>query len=340
MTLKTRKPTGAVPWPCILLEGQEKAGKSWAIAALSASDKVGRTFWIDLSEGAADEYGAIDGADYEIVDHDGTWPDILAQVDEVRAVADKANTDGDKPVVLAIDSMSSEWDMLSRYAEDRARRSKSNRKILAEDPNADINIGTTHWNAATARHRQLMGKLLTFPGIVVLTARGKEVAEMGKDGNPVPGRKAYRVEGQKGIGYDVSVWVRMYRDQPAELIGARSVHVGIVPGVGDTRTLPGFTLERLVFDLLRCDPRKAHVRDTKALDGRDEDETLKDAKARVWDLAQELRWDSDKLVADYKQHHDHEIGAATADQLDEYAAELVQEIEKRAQKASGSEAPA
>lgn len=337
MTLKTRRPTGAVPWPCILLEGQEKSGKSWAIAELSASKKVGQTYWLDLAEGAADEYGAVPGADYEIVDHDGTWSDILEQVDDIRAVAQDALDKKQKPVVLGIDSMTLEWEMLSRYAEDRARRSKSNRKLLEADPNADINIGTTYWNAATARHRQLMGRLLTFPGIVVLTARGKEVAEMGKDGNPVQGRKTYRVEGQKGLGYDVSVWVRLYRDQPAELIGARSVHTGIVPGKDNTRSLPGFTLERLVFDLLKCDPTKAHARDAKALDARDGDERRDDAKTKVWELAQELGMDGEALKADYAKLHDHPIGKATPEQLDEYALELAQEKETREAKAEAAE---
>ena len=73
MTLKTRKPTGAVPWPLVLIEGEEKAGKTWACAEFTASPKVGRCFWIDLGEGAADEYGAIPGADYEVVEHDGGW---------------------------------------------------------------------------------------------------------------------------------------------------------------------------------------------------------------------------------------------------------------------------
>ena len=43
MTLRTRKPTGAVPWPCVLLEGEEKAGKTWALAELSGSERVGQT---------------------------------------------------------------------------------------------------------------------------------------------------------------------------------------------------------------------------------------------------------------------------------------------------------
>lgn len=85
MTLKTRRPTGAVSWPLILIEGEEKAGKTWSCAELTASDKVGRCYWIDMGEGAADEYGAIPGADYEIVEHDGSWSALYQNVAEIHA---------------------------------------------------------------------------------------------------------------------------------------------------------------------------------------------------------------------------------------------------------------
>src|SRR5690606_23124247 len=100
MAIKTRKPTGAVPWPLILLEGGEKAGKSWACAELSASEKVGQTYWLDLSEGAADEYGAVPGARYLVVEHNGTWQDIVGQVAEIREEAARAADAGEPPVVL------------------------------------------------------------------------------------------------------------------------------------------------------------------------------------------------------------------------------------------------
>src|SRR4028119_1593003 len=76
--LKTRQPTGRVPWPCILLEGEEKAGKSWALAQFSSSDKIGALYWIDLNEGAGDEYGAVPGARYQLVEHDGSYAAVLA----------------------------------------------------------------------------------------------------------------------------------------------------------------------------------------------------------------------------------------------------------------------
>ncbi|MFJ7724427.1 hypothetical protein ACIQYM_41155, partial [Rhodococcus erythropolis] len=100
--LKTRPPSGAVPWPLILIEGGEKAGKSWSIAELSASDKIGRTLWLDLGEGAGDEYGAIPGARYELIEHDGTWASIMEQVKAARDEAQRAFEAKEKPVVLAV----------------------------------------------------------------------------------------------------------------------------------------------------------------------------------------------------------------------------------------------
>jgi len=261
MAIKTRKPTGAVPWPLVLLEGAEKSGKSWACAELSASEKVGQTYWIDLNEGAADEYGAIPGSRYLVVEHDGTWNDIIGQVVEIRDEAARAAQAGEPPVVLVIDSMTAEWELLKDWTTNRAKESRSNKARLARDPNAEINISTNFWNDANARHRRLMTILMTFPGIVVMTARGKEVAAMDAAGRPIEGSKDYKVEGQKTLAYDASVWVRLSREQPPIVVGARSVHAGIKPGVDKPEPMPDFTLERLIFDALKCDPTAANVRD-------------------------------------------------------------------------------
>jgi hypothetical protein len=76
--LKTHAPTGRIPWPLILLEGQEKSGRSWSIAEFSKSDKIGTLYWIDLNEGAAEEYGAIPGANYQVVELDtGDYHELL-----------------------------------------------------------------------------------------------------------------------------------------------------------------------------------------------------------------------------------------------------------------------
>lgn len=261
MAIKTRQPTGAVPWPLILLEGGEKSGKSWSCAELSASEKVGQTYWIDLNEGAADEYGAIPGARYLVVEHDGTWGDILAQVAEIREEAHRAKEAGEPPVVLVIDSMTAEWDLLKDWVSNRAKGSPANQKRLAADPSAEVKAPINLWNDATARHRRLMTMLMTFPGIVVMTARGKEVASLDASGRPIEGSKEYKVEGHKTIAYDASVWVRLSREHPPIVLSARSVHVGVRPGVDRPVPAPNFTLEWLVFDVLKCDPAVARVRD-------------------------------------------------------------------------------
>src|SRR4051794_2845816 len=103
-TIKTRKPTGRVPWPCILLEGEEKSGKSYALAQFSASDRIGTLYWIDLNEGAGDEAGATPGADSQVVEHDGSYGEVLAAVQAIRAEARRAADAGDPPVVLGIDT--------------------------------------------------------------------------------------------------------------------------------------------------------------------------------------------------------------------------------------------
>jgi len=290
VTLKTRKPTGAVPWPLILLEGGEKAGKSWACAELSASDKVGQTYWLDLNEGSADEYGAIPGTRYLVIEHDGTWADIVASVVAVRDEARRAADAGEPPVVLVIDSMTAEWDLLKDWAANRAKGSRSNQERLRRDPNAEVQVSMNLWNDATARHRRLMTLLMTFPGIVVMTARGKEVAALDSGGRPVEGSKDYKVEGHKNLCFDSSVWVRLSREHAPLVVGARSVHAGLRPGVDKPQPIHDFSLERLVFDLLKCDPTTARVRDltpTQAGDESPDLDTLSEAATELLGLVED-----------------------------------------------------
>jgi hypothetical protein len=264
--LKTRKPTGRVPWPCILLEGEEKAGKSWALAQFSTSDRIGTLYWIDLNEGAGDEYGAIPGANYQLIEHDGSYAQVLAAVQAVKAEARRATDAGEPPVVLGIDTGSAIWDGLKDWASARAATSARNRELLKRDPNAEIVISQNLWNDAGARWRKLQTELLTFPGIVVVTARGKEVTEVDANGRPIEGQKTWSVQTHREFPYAASVWVRLRRGRRPLIIGARSVHVGIKPNDDPAKEVAapaanGRLLEWLVFDALKCDPGTAHVRD-------------------------------------------------------------------------------
>lgn len=262
--IKSRKPTGAVPWPFVLVEGPEKSGKTWLIAELSASPRVGPVYWFDLAEGSADEYGAVPGAQYEVIEHDGTWWDIDAQVDAVIAGGQAALDAGEPPWVIGFDSMTAEWWMLSALADEIAR--ERYRRKQKREPGENVVISMDIWNRAKDRHRALMTKLLTAPCIVVATARGKWVAAIGEDGKPLEGVKEYKVEGERNLAYDATVWVRLSREEPPRIIGARSVHFGVRPGIDEPRpTGPDFCLDKLIFDVMKCDPRTAHARDLKPL---------------------------------------------------------------------------
>ena len=260
--VKSRKPTCAVPYPFILLEGEEKSGKTWTAIKLSASPRIGRHFMLDLGEASGDEYGAIPGADFELLEHDGSWAQIMTRVNEAFAYAQWAAANAQPPTVLHIDTMSDEWEGLKDWASELARqRLRSRGKKV--DPLAEVQVSNDLWNLASGRHRKLMLRLLTFPGIVIATARGALVTEV-KDGKPVEGSKIWRVEGQKNLAFDASVWVRMFRDSRPQIIGARSVHAGVKPGDDKPRIIPGDhenLLDWLIFDELKVDPRTSHVRD-------------------------------------------------------------------------------
>lgn len=290
MSLNTRPPTGRVAAPLILLEGAEKSGKSWAAATLSASAKVGRVLWLDLGEGAADEYAQIPGTRYEVIEHDGSYRSIFEQVCAARDEAVRAAAANELPVVLVIDNMTALWELLKEWIDGRARRREKNKKLLERDPNAEIDLTTDLWNDATGRWRAVMTKLMTFNGPVIAIARGKEVVEIGPDGKPTRNR-TYRVEGQKHLPHDATVWVRMHRDTGAEVIGARSVHLGIRPGDQPKPLAQDWTLEWLIFDALRYEP--GSVRDLQetgdAVEQRADAETLREEALTRGVTVEELR---------------------------------------------------
>lgn len=299
--IRTRQPTGVPPWPLVLIEGPEKSGKSYAAAEFTASEHIGQAYWIDLGEGAADEYAAIEGANYLVVDHDGSWYDILGQVEEVRAAA----ATSEKPVVLVIDSMTAEWDLLKDWASHRAKASKFAQKQLREDPNAEVKPSMNLWNDAYDRHRSLMKLLMTFPGIVVMTARGKDIAALDQDGRPIPKAREYRVEGHKTLPYDASVWVRLSRDEAPTVVGCRSVHHGIRPGVDKPQRFEDFNLEHLIFEVLKVDG-KSSAREVTGLVS-DEKALADTARAAVRDYCELKKLDTKTVAAQFYDQQGEEL---------------------------------
>lgn len=239
MTLKTRQPTGKPPWPIILLAGGEKCGKSYAAAALSASDLVDRTFWIEIGEGSADQYGALPGARYEIVEHDGSYPSMLAAAQEAAKVPTRG-----KPHAIVVDSMTELWDLLSE--EQAAIAAKRNKTTITMD----------QWNTAKKRWRRFVDALRANTGPVVLTARFEQVTvvEGGKpaeiirpDGSKEPKRE-WKVRAEKNLGFEVDGIIEIPRPRSYFLNGVRSLKFDVPPG--GHLALPGdFTLDGFLRDL-------------------------------------------------------------------------------------------
>lgn len=244
-TLTTRRPTGKPPWPMLLIAGVEKAGKSYSGALLSASDLVDRTFWIEIGEGAADQYGSIPGARYEIVEHDGSYTAIA---NAVHAATRQPRND--RPHAIVIDSITELWDLLSDEAQAtanrRARAKAAERKQTA--PTGDAQITMDLWNTAKKRWRRVIDDLRVYDGPVVLLARLELVAVMDAKGKPdASGAREWKVRAEKNLPFECDAIVKMTAPQTAALTGVRSTVLSTPPG--EELPLPQFTIDGLLRSL-------------------------------------------------------------------------------------------
>lgn len=228
----TRRPTGTPPWPMLCLAGVEKSGKSYSGALFSGSDLIDRTFWIEIGEGAADQYGAIPGARYEIVEHDGTAADIAAAV--VWAV--NQPRPAGKPHAIVIDSMTEYWDLLSDEAQAKANKRRGN-------ANGEAQITMDLWNAAKKTWRRTVDALRTYDGPVVLLCRLEQVAVI-ENGKPVAERRDWKVRAEKNLVFECDGVVKLYAPQAAYLTGLRSTVLQVPPG--SELELPAFTIDGLL----------------------------------------------------------------------------------------------
>ncbi|TAK89352.1 MAG: hypothetical protein EPO06_11860 [Burkholderiaceae bacterium] len=273
-TLETRKPLMGQAWPLILLAGGEYSGKSYAAAELAACGRWGKVWWLSIGEDP-DQYAALI-PDYDIVNHDGSVYQIASAVDQIADAAEAAHNAGDKPHLVVVDSMSVLWGMLSEIAEARALGSIEARDELARDPYANIHVGQLHWNSVKKPWRHIVTRLVTMHAVVVCTARGGEITQVGDDGKPIPGAsKVFKPEAEKYFPYMSTVYVRLDRLEPPMVLGARLAKGGVRPGRdeplifdgkphGGRPALPDFSLEWLIFSVLKFDPATAHVRDVRA----------------------------------------------------------------------------
>lgn len=229
MALQTRKPTCKPDWPVLLLAGAEKTGKSYGCALASASEKIGRTLWVSIGEQDPDQYGAIPGADFEIVEHDGTVNGIYQVLVEIASLPAE-----DKPTLLVIDSMTQLWDMikddLQATANNRARKYGKQEQAISMDL----------WNRGNTMHNRIMGAINAHSGPVLLTSRLEPVTVVDDKGKPTP-IKADKIKANKNLPYDVDGVIQMPERGIATISGLRSVHVQL-SGPTD---YPDFTVDKL-----------------------------------------------------------------------------------------------
>jgi len=228
MTLATRRPTGLPSWPMILLAGREGAGKSFAAATASASPLIERTFWIGIGEDDPDEYGAIPGADFEIVEHDGTVAGIIQALRDV-ATLPKA----EKPYLEVVDSMTKLWDLIV----DNAQRIANSRAKGRKTASGDYAISPDLWNVAKGQWDDAMDAIRLHRGPSILTARLDEVMVMNDDGQPTKEKK-WKVQAHKSLVYDVGFVVEMHERGEFLITKAKSLRMQIERPT----EAPGFTI--------------------------------------------------------------------------------------------------
>lgn len=213
--MQTRKPTGKPSWPILLLAGAEKSGKTYAAAESSASDLIGRTFWVGVGEDAPDEYGAIEGARFEIVEHDGTYRGILRALWEARR---EPMVDG-KPNLIVLDSAGRVWALLSEAAQETANERARRKNKNVGDDGADITMDL--WNTAKQRWGHILDELRAHQGPSIVTARLEEITHV-ENGQPTK-HKTWKVQAEKNLPFEVGAIVHLRAFGEAYLTGVRSL---------------------------------------------------------------------------------------------------------------------
>jgi hypothetical protein len=230
--IQTRKPTGKPSWPLTLAAGGEGSGKSYLAALASASPLIERTYWIGYGEQDPDEYGLIPGANFDIVQHDGTVNQVKTIVKEIAS-----QPKADKPTLIVLDSGTKLWDAISENAQIDANR----RAARKGNNGGDATIGVDIWNHHKAHWRAIIDALRSHDGPVIITARYEEVAEIVK-GKPT-GDKVWKVKAEKGLPYDVDVVIHMPERGKYIVSKARSVRLALAGKMDRPQEWPGFTMD-------------------------------------------------------------------------------------------------
>lgn len=284
MEFRTRKPTGVQSAPVILLAGIAGAGKTWSAVEMSAMESIDRCFFIEIGEGVADVYGKIPGADFEIIEHDGSIGQVRAAI---QWAATQPAAEG-KHNALILDSLTEIWDLIKDDAQAAMvqRVQRKGRKLNGAEPKPDMDL----WNRAADTSDGIMRQLMDFPGPVVATARLDEVTSMGDDGKPVRGRaKEWKIQVQKKVPFRVSAIVEARAPRQWTLTKIVTVSENLRLEEGQEKPLPGFTVAKLLEGMGAVDMQAASTFQAKSVGDELSDDTVEAAEKQRKQRAERAR---------------------------------------------------
>jgi len=290
-------PTGAVPWPTVLIEGGPKSGKSIEAAQFTGDARFSAAFWLELGmEGTGNWYKLVPGSRYKLLTHDGRFAQIRKRIAEVHAYAQWAVDNNQPPVLFVVDTVGALWLMIQAWVDWKARQTTEAKKKLAQNPHADIQAPINVRNQGKALWDEFLISINSIPGVKVLISRGQEVTKF-ENGQPTT-QKGWSVVGHRELGFDVNVWARLQRGEPAELVAVHHPVNGIdamVTNEHERIARRDFSLGWLVFDRYGLDPANAYVREMhNTNDARMVDPA---AVAEPDDQRQQQRFDDDTILA-------------------------------------------
>lgn len=245
--LKTRKPDVTPQWPRVLLSGEPGVGAEWMAAQLTGDPRLAASFWLEIGDDSnADLYAQADGANFDVIDHDGTWRDLYEQLDTAWEMTREA----DLPVALIVTSMSGVRSMLNDAASAKGRRrhaaalaSRGLDPAGAFSSESEVEVGPDIRSLMTARHQQLIGKIRTWPGPVVMTARETRTPD---------GHWLLRAHDQ--LGFDVTAWIRLTRDDEPEIVVLDTAQHHRFTRSQREALRSQFNLPTLIWDWAGCGP--------------------------------------------------------------------------------------
>jgi hypothetical protein len=270
---KNHEPSGKPPWTRLLLSGVQGSRKSGTAAWFTTDTRLGGTFWLEIGveERTAEEYGIIPGANYKIIDHDGTFVDIIEQLEAHWWLAKDAEDAGLPPIALTVDSMGGLNEMIMDMGDARARAKRVKAVVEKYGEDARERATATYWSAdydATIsyelralikkRHNQFMRLVHSWPGPVTLLTR-ERMAAIWENGAPTD-KKDWSVDCRKELPGHVDAHVRLHLGGKAEVLKLRSGKEMIAE---NPRVCPwpanDFSIAKLIFDWVGCDPAESRA---------------------------------------------------------------------------------